>query len=78
LTLLAYAQSSTSAYLTVNAITGASSYQTYQNGSYLGDLTGLALTVGSLAANTVYTFQVKAVAIDGTVLAVSNAEKITY
>ncbi|MFA6215594.1 MAG: CARDB domain-containing protein, partial [Patescibacteria group bacterium] len=41
------------------------------------DLTGLALTVGNLTANTAYTFQVKAVAIDGTVLAVSNAVEVT-
>ncbi len=69
LTLLTYAQSSTSAYLTWNPITGAVSYEAYQNGSFVGSTSATELTISNLSPSTTYTFQVKAVAASGNVLA---------
>ncbi len=62
LTLLAYAQSSTATYLNWNPITGAVSYEAYQDGSFVGSTSATELTVSNLSPNTAYTFQVKAVA----------------
>ena len=49
---LIYAQSPYAVQININPINGASRYEDYQNGGYIGDMAGTEMTVSGLAPNT--------------------------